>query len=224
MDKNLAKIILGLFSVIIILSALSCEKSTEPLRPETNEILPLAVGNKWHYKEYQTLDDSLIYEKNIWCEVKGTRMVNDTIQVFLLSETSEYPEYGGLVSTRNILYRNEKDGLYWWGLGDDDEEPVPFKQGRLDIKYPISKDESWIHDQGDYFNMYTCVGTDYTIEVNAGRFRCIIIRFGYDIVTNDYWIKYYYSPGTGLIRYEVKDTTSRGIKMIVKELQSYELH
>lgn len=196
MQKRTFRLLL-LVSLLLIISC-SKDKSTNPSNSEV--VVPLTIGNEWIYVE---LDDDLNIEewsKQSVIENRTINLNNQDIDVAVLADYSKDSIYDAweLHNGRN-LYKNNSDGLYYYGFIDEGEngtkDSIYFLEETLKVKYPVNVGDSWVWQSG---LEWTCIAVDEEISLPAGDFSCIVIRA--NISHEDEWYIYrYYCINVGLV-------------------------
>ena len=188
--------------IAILLFVFSCngndnitEIDSSEIIVDGNEIMPLAVGNLWEYREYEYQDTKLLAERKVKIEVLDKIFVDvegKKIEVYKLRESRIFEENN--INEIYFILRNENDTIYWYGhsLKNDDEYYI---NKTVYVKYPIEVGESWIQDHGDYKNYYSCESIDDIVKLKGNNYKCVRIRIGPGQWYNDK----YFSVGIGLV-------------------------
>ncbi len=215
-----------------IIDTLEVCKDTTLIPLNTNELLPLTVGNWWEY-ELQTFiyggdNDTTIL---INYGVQQIKEKHYSLYNCCLYETVVYDR--GFGGSENWLYWQDSTGVYSLG-GFSDVDSLINKS--LISKYPVEKGESWM-SQNVYFDKltrkfvygdsikYTCVSINKEFDTPIGKISCYVFYYRTDIASDviGFYDTYdYISPGIGLVGQEVfitneelGDTTS-SIQYIAK--------
>lgn len=205
-----------MISLFILILVTSCKNDTtspviNPLN--TDELIPLKIGNTWDYEytEYHGSDQM---------KVKATTSVVSDIQYqgeryFLMQHT----EHGtGETMIPKVYYINKSDGHYMILL-EDNEEPETIK-----INYPTFVGDI-IHEDENY--KFYVEKVDHIYTTPAGKFKCIkyVQILYYDGKELERIINYI-APGIGRVADEIYSTnTLSGIQNLDEQyiLQSYQL-
>ncbi|MCX7874894.1 MAG: hypothetical protein N2321_01865 [Melioribacteraceae bacterium] len=199
-------------STIILLSLFSCFACTS-VEPEenfiSNQIFPLAVGNKWEYKYDVFQNDTLIHSSISSIEVIDKikiRFEGKEIEVFKVKQTKEAFLTKELIITYS-LYNYEDTILYRYGFANSFDSSYYFRKD-VYLKYPIKIGDKWFEDQGDYKNVFSCLSDNDEVIIENKKYSCIKIRTGNGIT---WYSDKYFSLGFGLIQEiaEVKTTSKR---------------
>lgn len=188
--------------IAILLLVYSCdennnitESSSSRIITYGNEIMPLAVGNVWEYKEYEYQNSKLLAERIMKIEVLDKIFVDvdgEKIEVYKLKESRilNGDDENGVY----FILRNENDTIYWLGhsLENNDEYYI---NKTIYVKYPIEVGENWIQNHGDYNDYFTCESVNDTVRLNGNIYECVRIRLG----SENWYEDKYFSAGIGLV-------------------------
>ncbi len=139
-----------LFAVLFSISFfVGCnEKSTEPIEEKTNYLLPLAVGNTWHFKLYSQSSDSL--GEAVWNILNKISI--DGKEYFLINSSGFGNSY--------MVARNESNGFFLSGYDSTNGFLWP-----IFFKYPAEDNEIY---------QYQILGTDSILNIKVKKQNLLI--------------------------------------------------
>lgn len=144
-----------LAAALLIVSLTACNKDNNPVSPgPANELLPLAVGNRWVYSD--TVLDS-----------NGTTISTSTDTMLVLRDTVLQNQTW--FTTTSGIYRDSSNGLWIWSGGP-----------QLVFKYPASAGDSFSTPNA----VVTVVSTNEHIDVPYGGLLCYHYRARYPAFGN----------------------------------------
>ncbi len=160
---------------------------------QTNVIEPLAVGNKWTYR------DSTIFLGNVSTDTSIREIIGETTVTFQNQTYSVYILTTGDGSS-NEFVRNESDGLWWFGAYNSSDTLVARHQL---IKYPTGVGDKWTIplylDEDEItiagFFEFELHAINQPYFTPAGSFFCNVYRLNY--LTGP--VDYYFAPNVGLV-------------------------
>jgi hypothetical protein len=195
-STNFYKYSLALLISSLILS--SCSKESNPIiyQGKTDEIYPLAIGNKWEYsKSAYDINYNIISKDTFSTEIDMSYLKNGV-------------EWFG-ISFSWLQISKQSDGI-WMQHTQAPVEPIP----SLAYKYPTYN--------GDSYPYWKVISTEKIIMIGLGYFRTIQYRYLRNSETNEY-DDYFLCPGIGLIKYNRvrKDSSSKYYIEIEEELLTY---
>ncbi len=167
--KDMKKLILSLIAVLFIISA--CSDSSSP--SETNEILPLKVGNEWWFKNTPYKGDDSLTMFNI---IRKAKYFDEDWFVFNLSG-------------KQTLMKNKADGL--WAI--EFSEEFPDGKEFVYFKYPAEIGTITYTESQEQ----KLISINEKVEVPAGVFNCYLYR---SIYKDEGMSDIYLSPGTGFVK------------------------
>ncbi len=194
-----------IISIILLLSISGCKKfSDNPVGPsESTGLFHLKIGDTETtiFKNYliNNAKDSLINQQ----ENTGT-ILRDTVfggYTWYSSSDKWYPDE---------QWDTNKDDGYWTAERQDDGSYHIF----MGFKFPCSKGDAF--NTWPDSNMTKVIGTDTTITVVAGTFKCI--QYQHFSRLNKYVDNYFISPGIGMIKGIIESIYP---SKIMYELKSY---
>ena len=148
------------------------------------QIVPLAIGNNWIYSDSTFYGQDSLYVSTHTHSVVGKRVIlhkNNTVEVFLTS-------WGPLCL--------ELDGLYSYGINEDEPSPNQYNLKSLVIRYPVNVGDSWTTQYGnDYGSVFHCISLDGLFATPAGTFHCVVIGYS----QKNFSYEAYYCPGIGFV-------------------------
>ena len=191
------KMLAGSFAIVLVLVSsvlsLQCEDQASPIENRAVYLIPMAVGNQWHYQS--DLVDSL-----------GNVIIssNETVRIFGDTLVGGDLWYG--FNTQG--YRmNRPDGI--WQL-----LPTPF------LEFPINLGDSVLQGNGITYTRLLSKGEHITVP--AGTFSCFEYSERNPQYNNALVNKYYLMPSLGLVKKEAYSVTSENPNTII-QLLVYEL-
>ncbi|MBX3044181.1 MAG: hypothetical protein KIT33_04105 [Candidatus Kapabacteria bacterium] len=202
------QLILSLIMLALVLQ--SCSESTNSSNSGTpaadNNILPLKVGNEWHYQDILIADNETITgeSRNVVTRIQDVEIENKLYKAFAIVEynTNNEAVYQKFISRTSV-------GIYNFASEND---PFNLKYRNLTIKYPSWTNERWDAINHNFTNLshrfshdtcsVICLGTKEDIKVPAGDFRCS--KYQYEFKNNSKIIEWW-AVGAGLVRYEYYD-------------------
>ena len=198
-STNFYKYSLALLISSLILS--SCSKESNPIiyQGKTDEIYPLAIGNKWEYsKSAYDINYNIISKDTFSTEIDMSYLKNGV-------------EWFGIKGSWYQISK-QSDGI-WSQYTQAPDEPTP---GLL-YKYPTFS--------GDSYPYWKVISTQEIIKIGLGYFRTIHYKYLRNSETKEY-DDYFLCPGIGMIKYNRvrKDSTGKFYIEIGEELLKYTVH
>ena len=184
---------LARYCIVILIAISPWFVASSTALAQTNVIEPLAVGNKWTYR------DSTIFFGNVSTDTSIREIIGETTVTFQNQTYNVYILTTGDGSS-NEFVRNESDGLWWLGAYNSSDTLVARYQL---IKYPTGVGDKWTIPLYSDENEITIAGFfDFELRaVNqpyatpAGLFFCNVYRLNY--LTGP--VDYYFAPNVGLV-------------------------
>jgi hypothetical protein len=195
-------------AVSATLVLVNCSDEDSPLLPAHKPvIMPLEVGNVWHYADTVMGPTSLVFTSNL--AVTGDTVVEYETFEFDVFIVEHHDTYNDITSM--YLMRNEENGLWQYGTGCD-MDTTYYRQ--MNAAYPSDLTEEWI--MGYYYcdpNGYgtgfppgpaRCLSVDSLISTLAGDFECCVYRSHHNMpIFGEVEIFYFYAPDVGLVVREI---------------------
>jgi hypothetical protein len=188
--------------MLILLSGCSGQPVDESAKqmpveePPIIEVIPLTVGNSWHYQingASSVVESSYIEKKERWGDVQWYLMNNLGVRSWV----------------RNSR-QGQVEAVKFLGNSGD-------KKGRLVenlvMKFPYRESENYTTDYAEV-SVQNCLRP---VKVPAGEFKCV--KYTYSANDGDYYI-HYVVPEVGI----VKSESYKDGKVKVAELKVYRLH
>ncbi len=194
----------GVFFAIVALAVHGCDSDSnqETFGPDLvatgDQILPLALGNEWHYDDSD--GDSF------------TTAVTDTVLVSLAGQEITGWVVPGRYSA-DLIYATRRGGLHIVGaIGGADT--LSAQSGTLWLRHPVESGEEWdgilYNHNGRTFELtdtrVAAVSTNQTCVSPAGVFECTKYEYLFDHgddVQLDARIALWMAPGIGLVRQQI---------------------
>lgn len=182
-----------LFAVLITTSFFTgcSDKIIEPIEEKTNTLLPLAVGNTWNYKLYNSASDSM--GQVIWTITKKISV--DSKEYFLITSEGFGNKY--------FAARNESNGLFFSIYDSINGFVSP-----IFYKYPANDNETY---------QYQMPGTDSILNITVKKQNLMIGNQSYNCYgyinqnLNPYFPFMYFSENIGMVRHKLVYNTGNGI-------------
>ncbi len=162
--------------ILVLILPLSCSDMGDINIDQSAGLIPLKIGNHWEYA------DSIFYGSGsvgvyhyTWSIVgrqrifwPGESKAGDSIEVYVF-------RWSDSTHSADSFYRNSLEGLIRY-LGKYDPTGQEGLRTLL-LKYPLHPGDTWQENQGDYYNLLTCISTDTTILTQWRGFHCYQVRY-----------------------------------------------
>ncbi len=193
----------------ILLASCECSDDDQDESVNTDVIIPLAVGNEWTY-----LYTSSTYTDTLRIGITGSMTLDtgdrESRIAYLWSwfdfETGQYSDFSWL------RYNTEEGFHSAGGISPSDTLLLDY----LQLKYPVSKGESWIYPDLEYDYIEDewivndtleafCTAVDTLVSTPAGDFSCVEVTLCYLGTTpGEYYVqRFYYAPKIGYIGFRL---------------------
>ncbi|NUN09757.1 MAG: hypothetical protein HUU54_11325 [Ignavibacteriaceae bacterium] len=201
---------LNYLAFLVLLSLLlisGCKDDDNPVNNSTpSVIMPLKIGNYWSYI------DSTFNSDGSFQRVDSSKLgITGSSMLTYKGTNTEFFHWMWVNIANNTpthykwLAKICDDGLSFYG-GISAKGTYLFDKS-INAKYPVTKNESWLHYNYSYFNdstfrqtdsvMYTCVATDSLIITGIGALKSVVYRYG----SGSLWTYLCYSPDIGYVAY-----------------------
>jgi hypothetical protein len=204
-------------SILLLVSCIfSVNESTIQFRGDN--IIPLAIGNKWIYQYTITDGDSIRFNGPMTVEIIESRIIEyegEQLNVFVFKETCGH--YSFEDSLLYYLLSTSNDTIFWVGHSvhgtfSDGYDPYYYNKN-IHVIYPLQIGEKWEFDHGDYHDNFECVSLTDTVLVDEFSLSCVNIRMGNP---PNWYNDYLYCPSVGLVNeYTFGSTSTYRIERIL---------
>ena len=200
---------------VLFLIVMTCSVSAQEKKAtEKTELIPLAFGNLWEYKESEFNSDGEITTSTMTSEeVKG--IFDTTFGRYFYIDATDYDLW-----VRNTPKGNEELAVVM------DEETGELKvdgKPAVFFQYPVEKGATYTVEYGTEeipSSNIKVVELTEKVKVPAGEFSCVKYE-STSVETKQLDSVFYVSPGVGLIKMESYDETEKGQLLMVSELTKY---
>lgn len=190
------------FFFIVLLLLVSClfNSNESAIQIKGDDIIPMAVGNKWIYLYTITDMDSIRHNDTMTVEIIESRNIEyegEQLNVFVFKETCDCYSFESMYYLLSV----SNDTIFWVGHSvhgtfSDGYDPYYYNKN-IHIIFPLQIGEKWGFDHGDYHDNYECISLTDSVFVDDRSLQCVNIRMGNSIT---WYYDHLYYPGVGLIK------------------------